>query len=254
MKPITLPSGSLAFVADWPAPDRVQTLITTRQGGVSQGAYDSFNLGTHVGDDPEHVAENRRRLQVALSVPIAYLNQVHGTHVVAAGDSIRAPQTADASFDDSGQVACAVMTADCLPVLFCHRDGHVVAAAHAGWRGLAAGVLHTTVNAMRCAPRDVMAWLGPAIGAQAFEVGAEVKQAFMQKLGEASRQAFVLNSNDKYLANLYQLARMDLQSMGVEAIYGGGWCTYTQNEHFYSYRRNAKTGRMASIIWKNNYK
>lgn len=252
MKPICLPSGSLAFAADWPAPDNVHTLITTRQGGVSQGAYDSLNLGMHVGDDAECVAENRRRLQVAVPLPIAYLNQVHGTQIVAARDSIHSPQQADASFDDSGMAACAVMTADCLPVLFCHKEGGVVAAAHAGWRGLVNGVLQATVSAMRCPARDIMAWLGPAIGPQAFEVGAEVREVFVQKLGEVSQQAFVFKQYEKYWADLYQLARLSLHQIGVEAVYGGGYCTHTQHDWFYSYRRETTTGRMASIIWQDN--
>lgn len=251
MIPIHLPSGGLAFRADWPAPDNVHTLITTRQGGVSTGVYDSFNLGLHVGDNPEHVHKNRRRLQLAVPLPIAYLEQVHGQRVVAACESLDTPKQADASFDDAGTAACAVMTADCLPVLFCHRDGGVVAAAHAGWRGLTAGVLQTTVAAMRCRAGDVMAWLGPAIGSQAFEVGAEVREVFMQQLGVACESAFVPREQEgKYLANMNELARLSLQNSGVEAVYGGGSCTYEQSELFYSYRRDGVTGRMVSVIWQ----
>ena len=234
--------------ADWAAPAHVKTLITTRQGGVSEGVYDSLNVGMHVGDEPQHVVTNRARVQQQVSVPIAYLNQVHSSDVVQAKLSIDNPLTADASVDCTGKVACAVMTADCLPVLFCNRAGTVVAAAHAGWRGLAAGVLQKTIAAMQVEPIEIMAYLGPAIGAEAFEVGQDVWDMFCCH-NPVVKSAFVSIGQGKYLADIYLLARLVLYREGVNQINGGQYCTVLEREHFFSYRRDGQTGRMVSVIW-----
>lgn len=232
----------------WPAPAGVFGLMTTREGGVSCPPWDSFNLGDHVGDDAAHVAENRARLRVQLPAEPAWLKQIHGTTVVDAGPDVL---TADASVTRQAGCVCAVLTADCLPVLFCDRAGRVVAAAHAGWRGLAQGVLEATVAAMQVPPAEVLAWMGAAIGPDAFEVGDEVRQAFIKQHPEAAA-AFVAHPSGvpgKWLADIYQLARNRLNRVGVQAIYGGGRCTFNEAGHFYSYRREGVTGRMASLIW-----
>ena len=232
----------------WPAPAGVFGLMTTREGGVSCPPWDSFNLGDHVGDDAAHVAENRARLRVQLPAEPAWLKQIHGTTVVDAGPDVL---TADASVTRQAGCVCAVLTADCLPVLFCDRAGRVVAAAHAGWRGLAQGVLEATVAAMQVPPAEVLAWMGAAIGPDAFEVGDEVRQAFIKQHPEVAA-AFVAHPSGvpgKWLADIYQLARNRLNRVGVQAIYGGGRCTFNEAGHFYSYRREGVTGRMASLIW-----
>lgn len=234
------------LVADWPAPARVRTCITTRSGGISLPPYDSFNLAEHVGDEPASVAKNRQRLLSQLGCKPAWLEQVHGI-AVAAADPAQVAQ-ADASWTSTANLASVVMTADCLPVLFCDRAGTRVAAAHAGWRGLAAGVLEATLAAMAVPPEDALVWLGPAIGPAHFEVGPEVHAAFVSQHAEAV-EAFRPSANPgKYLADLYQLARIRLAARGVTAVYGGGLCTYS-DARFYSYRRSAQTGRFASLIW-----
>lgn len=243
-------SGSF-FGADWPAPPNVRTLISTRQGGVSRQPYGSLNVGAHVGDDVEAVARNRVLVQQQVPLPLAYLNQTHSNRVVRAADSLVVPLDADASFDDGGAAACAVMTADCLPVLFCDRAGSVVAAAHAGWRGLAGGVLQNTVAAMGVPPVEIMAYFGPAIGADAFEVGQDVFDAFAAQLPDAA-SAFQDIGGGKYLADMYLLARQVLHREGVTQIYGGGFCTVLQRETFFSYRRDGRTGRMVSAVWLEN--
>ena len=246
------PVGSF-FDADWPAPANVHTLISTRQGGVSQGVFASLNVGAHVGDDAAAVANNRALVQQQAAKPLAYLNQTHSTAVVAATAALAAmrqgtPLAADASVDGSGEAACAVMTADCLPVLFCDRAGSVVAAAHAGWRGLAAGILQNTVAAMGVAPIEIMAYLGPAISVDAFEVGQEVWDAFCLPMPRAEA-AFVDVGAGKYLADIYALARLALQDVGVNQIYGGEHCTMLARDTFFSYRRDGQTGRMVSAVW-----
>jgi YfiH family protein len=237
------------ILPDWPASPRVKSLMTTRKGGVSSAPWSSFNLGDHVGDDPGHVAANRERLRQQLPAEPGWLKQVHSAHVVELGRDL--DREADASYTrHTGQV-CAVLTADCLPVLFCDRAGSVVAAAHAGWRGLAAGVLEATVAAMRVPPEEVLAWMGAAIGPQAFEVGDDVRQAFIARYPEAT-VAFVphpASSPGKWLADIYELARIRLNHAGVQAIYGGGRCTFSEVDSFYSYRRDCVTGRMAALIW-----
>ena len=240
-------SGSF-FCANWSAPCCVKTLITTRKGGVSENVFSSLNVALHVGDNPAHVLQNRAKVQEQVPVPIAYLNQIHSSDAVWANTSVMMPQDADASVDCSGKVACAVMTADCLPVLFCDKAGTVVAAAHAGWRGLAGGVLQNTIAKMNVAPIEIMAYLGPAISADAFEVGQDVYDAFCQQLPEAS-DAFALINENKYLADIYELARMILHREGVTQIFGGNHCTVLERDTFFSYRRDRQTGRMVSMIW-----
>jgi YfiH family protein len=231
---------------DWPAPAWVRTCVTTRDGGVSQAPFDSFNLGDHVGDEPQAVAKNRQRLVSQLGCQPAWLSQVHGVQVVAADPA--QVHEADASWTTTSGLACTVMTADCLPALFCDRAGSRVAAAHAGWRGLAAGVLEATVAALACAPEEVLVWLGPAIGPQAFEVGGEVREAFVASHPQAA-SAFVPSINaGRFMADIYQLARIRLAACGVTAVYGGGFCTHSA-PRFYSYRRASVTGRFASLIW-----
>lgn len=239
---------------DWPAPRRVRALMTTRRGGVSQPPYDSLNLAGHVGDDPRAVAENRRILRRHLPSEPLWLTQVHGTGVAEAGRDA-AGVVADAAVARGVGQVCAVLTADCLPVLFCDTHASVVAAAHAGWRGLAAGVIEATVRAMHLGPARILAWLGPAIGPEAFEVGEEVRQAFIEQdplAATAFRPALPGTLDEaprKWLADLYALARLRLKALGVEQVYGGSGCTYRDAERFYSYRRDGRTGRMAALIW-----
>lgn len=231
---------------DWPAPASVRACVTTREGGVSEAPFDSLNLGDHVDDRPEAVAENRRRLTDHFSIKPAWLQQVHGIAVAQADPGIVA--TADASWTATPGIACAAMTADCLPALFCNRAGTRVAAAHAGWRGLAAGVLEATLDTLDVPAEDVLVWLGPAIGPKAFEVGPEVREVFINQLPEAA-EAFVPSDNaGKFMADIYLLARLRLAERGVTAVYGGGFCTVT-DPRFFSYRRASRTGRFASLVW-----
>ena len=237
------------IVPDWPAPVTVRAVSTTRQGGVSPPPYASFNLAEHVGDDPAHIAENRRCLAAMAGFPIepTWLEQVHGTMVVDAA-TVLTPVAADAAFTCAPGRPCVVMTADCLPVLLCDRAGTVVAAAHAGWRGLASGVIAATVARMGTPPMELLAWLGPAIGPKAFEVGEDVRAAF---LAQDARNAgcFRPSPAGRWLANLYELARRQLRGLGVSAVYGGKYCTFSEPERFFSYRRENRTGRMATLIW-----
>lgn len=231
---------------DWPAPASVRACVTTREGGVSEAPFDSLNLGDHVDDRPEAVAENRRRLTDHFSIKPAWLQQVHGIAVAQADPGLVA--TADASWTATPGIACAAMTADCLPALFCNRAGTRVAAAHAGWRGLAAGVLEATLDTLDVPAVDVLVWLGPAIGPKAFEVGPEVREVFINQLPEAA-EAFVPSDNaGKFMADIYMLARLRLAERGVTAVYGGGFCTVT-DPRFFSYRRASRTGRFASLVW-----
>lgn len=240
------------LVPDWPAVKTVHAVTTVRQGGVSQAPYASFNLADHVGDAPASVQHNRRLLDQQLKLPSSpyWLNQVHGRDVVEAGVSAT-PVSADASCATKTGVVCAVLTADCLPVLFCDVAGQCVAAAHAGWRGLARGVLEATVSAMPVAPTRLLAWLGPAIGADAFEVGEDVRQVFLRHHAQADA-CFVAASKGKWMADIYGLAQLRLQAMGVSQVFGGGFCTYADDQRFFSYRRDTVTGRMASLIWLTN--
>lgn len=232
---------------DWPAPAGVRAASTLRAGGLSAAPYAGLNLGAHVGDRPEHVAGNRRRLTEELNLPgePVWLTQVHGTLTVQADRTVAT--TADASFTREPGVVCVVMTADCLPILLCSRDGAAVAAVHAGWKGLADGVVEAAVEAL--GGGELLAWLGPAIGPDAFEVGDDVRDAFLRngaEFGESFRPA----AAGKWLADLYRLARLTLNRLGVADIYGGEWCTYSQPDDFFSYRRDRVTGRMASLIWR----
>jgi YfiH family protein len=239
------------MVPDWPAPAGVRALMTLRTGGVSTPPWDSFNLATHCGDDPASVAANRARLAQSVPASPRWLDQVHGTVVVRADsvDLVR-PPAADASHTDQPDVVCAVMVADCLPVLFCDREGTQVAAAHAGWRGLAAGVLEATIESMGLAPDQVMAWLGPAIGPQAFQVGPEVRDAFIAT-DSRDAGAFRQDAGDRWLCDLAGLARSRLERAGLRSIHGGRWCTVADPGRFYSYRRDRQCGRMAALVWRS---
>jgi YfiH family protein len=236
--------------ADWPAPVTVRTASSLRSGGVSESPFDSLNLGMHVGDAPDAVRRNRQRLRDALRLPDepCWLNQVHGSKVIEAGN-FDAPPVADACIARRVGQVCAVMTADCLPVLFCNRDGDRVAAAHAGWRGLSAGVLESTVASLGVPGSQLLVWLGPAIGRQAFEVGDEVRIAFTARDAAAAQAFWPSHRAGHWRADLYLLARQELARLGVQAVYGGGRCTYSDAAQFFSYRRDGQTGRMASLIW-----
>ncbi|PTQ90156.1 peptidoglycan editing factor PgeF [Agitococcus lubricus] len=244
------------LMPDWPAPANVRAIVTTRAGGHSTTPYDSFNLAFHVGDVASTVVENRRKLLCALNEiapcgPPQWLQQVHGTDVVDAfSEPKRRAQTvpeADAVTTTHRGLPCVVMTADCLPVFFCDQNGNRVAVAHAGWRGLSNGILENTL-ARFTTPAEVMCWLGPAIGANTFEVGADVRDVFV-KADKMAASAFVAQANGKYLADIYELARQRLMKAGIGMISGGGLCTVTDQDRFFSYRRDQITGRMASVIW-----
>lgn len=237
------------IVPDWPAPLNVQALFTTRLGGVSQGVYSSLNLGDHVSDDPAAVQQNRALLQDVLPARPVWLKQVHGTRLLWV-DQPAVDSAADAALAKSDGVVCVVMVADCLPVLLCDEAGTVVGVVHAGWRGLVGGIIEQSVSAMRTQCHgEILAWLGPAIGPKHFEVGAEVREAFLQHDAQ-SAQAFVAAENpDKWYANLFDLARQRLLQVGVRNVYGGDVCTYSDPTRFFSYRRDGQTGRMAALIW-----
>ncbi|GGO88227.1 laccase domain protein [Marinobacterium nitratireducens] len=236
------------IVPDWPLSSRVGACVSTRDGGVSEGVFSGLNLGDHVGDDPLKVAENRRRLiaELGLEYPAQWLRQVHGTGVVESRDDGEVRE-ADGCWSDRPRQACIVMTADCLPVFF--SDGDRVAVAHAGWRGLVVGVLERTL-AVFAEPARVHCWLGPAIGPSAFEVGDEVRAAFCAAQPGAAG-AFVARADHpgKWFADLYRLARQRLELAGVASVGGGNFCTFSDPQRFYSYRRDGETGRMASVIW-----
>ncbi len=260
-------SPSTPFIRpDWPAPSNVKALTTTRylSGGYSENRYAALNPATHTGDNPSHVRANRRCLMDVAGLPSTpvWLNQVHGKDVIYlhnkdieetryAGDEpdeIAKLPVADASISDRKSTVCAVLTADCLPVFFCDKAGTEVAVAHAGWRGLHAGVLEQTVAAMKTPADEIMVWFGPAIGSAVFEVGAEVRQAFVEKQND-NRQAFVESRDEHYLCDIYSLGRHSLMEAGVKAFYGGGLCTFSESQYFYSFRRDGETGRMANLIW-----
>ena len=242
------------ITSKWPAPANVRALCTTRQGGVSQPPWDSLNLGVHVGDNPGDVRENRHRLaqQAGLKeANIGWLNQVHGTDVVELSPgNIQTVPDADASYTRHPGIACAILTADCLPVVLADRAGTVVGAAHAGWRSLCGGVLENLIAAMAVEPTELVAWLGPAIGPQKFEVGPEVREAFVAANPE-SDEAFTSEGarQGHYLADIYHLARIRLMAAGMMDIHGVGLCTVSDTDRFYSYRRDGQTGRMATLVW-----
>jgi YfiH family protein len=272
---------------DWPAPANVKALQTTRLGGISAAPYDTLNLGLHVGDDPVRVNRNRQMLEPLLPSEPVWLEQVHGTVVANAdlagcrvrprhggaqhsGAGVAAshllPQSAgfasnvsevqaDACIARHHGAVCVIMTADCLPVILCDEEGTVVGAAHAGWKGLAAGVIEVTVKEMGVEPHKLMAWLGPAIGPHAFEVGAEVRATFLEHDGDAADAFLPLPmgegrcEGEKYHADIYLLARQRLNALGITRISGGTLCTYHQKDKFFSYRRDGVTGRMGTFIW-----
>jgi len=249
---MTTASNESCFVADWPVPPNVRSLITTRHGGVSQGKFTSLNLGDHVGDDPVAVAANRQRVRAQTNAEPVWLDQVHGIEVIDAAAYAAAhcsPPRADAAYVRISGLACTVMTADCLPVLLCDARGQVVAAAHAGWRGLLAGVLEQTIAAMAVPGQNILAYLGPAIGPRSFEVGDEVRCAFVARDAQAAACFMSATIAGKWLADLYALARLRLAGCGVVKVFGGGFCTFGEADRFFSYRRDGQTGRMASMIW-----
>lgn len=241
------------IVPNWPAPTNVKALQTTRIGGVSQAPFASLNLGAHVNDDGIAVAKNRQLLSPYLPSEPVWVNQVHGVEVIDAAQS-SCLQNADASFTTQANVVCVTMTADCLPVLLCDRAGTVVAAVHAGWRGLCDGSIEAAVNKLPVERSEILAWLGPAIGSEAFEVGDEVRQQFMRHDSHAEL-AFKPHA-DKWFCNMYMIAQQRLNKLGVTQIYGGSinedFCTYTDEARFFSFRRDNVTGRMASLIWLAN--
>lgn len=244
------------MVPDWPLPPGVRAVQTTRSGGVSLAPYASLNLALHVGDDPAHVQANRQRLRQDLALPgePLWLEQVHGTEVYRAQDAALLAQAphADAAYTRHRGVVLAIMTADCLPLLFAAQDGSEIAAAHAGWRGLAAGVLENTLRQFQAPPGEICVWLGPAISQAAFEVGDDVRDAFVQHGGEAGA-AFIPGSRPgHWQADLYALARLRLRAAGVTWISGGDLCSFQDSARFYSYRRATPTGRMASLIWRTS--
>lgn len=237
------------IIPDWPAPKAIKALSTTRLGGVSSAPYDALNLATHVGDDPLAVSTNRRILteQAHLPEPPRWLNQIHGTNVINSRDW-QLDSDADASYSLDSNHVCTVMTADCLPVLICDKQASFVAAVHAGWRGLADGIIEKTISYYQANSSDLMIWLGPAIGPNHFEVGKDVYSIFTHQ-SQNAKSAFVQTDETHYLADIYQLARLRIQQIGIDAIYGGDSCTVTDPTHFYSYRRDHVCGRMASMIW-----
>ncbi len=239
-------SAVLGFAPEWPAPANVRAWVTERGSAARYGA---LNLALHVGDDAKAVAVNRGRLRAALALPAEprWLDQVHGTCVVDL-DREHAPAKADGAVTAVPGSVCAVLTADCLPVAFCSADGRRVGVAHAGWRGLLNGVLPAAVAAFHSEPNALIAWLGPAIGQAAYEVGAEVRDAFVARDAAASRR-FTPNARGRWQADLYGLARDALAAAGVQSVHGGGFCTYTESKRFFSHRREAPCGRMATLVW-----
>jgi YfiH family protein len=234
---------------DWPAANNIHAAVTLRTGGLSQGVYRSLNLASHVHDAPETVRRNRQAISKMLNLPSqpVWLEQMHGNRVVKA-DQVTQVEQADASYTDQANIICAILTADCLPILLAGSDGIHIAAIHAGWRGLLAGVISNTVESLGTI--NTIAWLGPAIGSACFEIGIDVRTAFVNKSIKFS-SAFLKINKDKYLADIYQLATIELAMSGINQVYGGDFCTVSDKERFYSYRRDGKTGRMATLIWRD---
>lgn len=243
----------------WPASPSIHALVSTRLGGVSKVPFDSLNLGDHVGDRNEDVLQNRAIFAKGMPAEPIWLKQTHSTRVSTPQSRQSNPLLnieADASVTNTPGEVLAIMTADCLPVLFANKEGSTIGAAHAGWRGLCAGILENTINELLNLsddknPANVMAWLGPAIGPQSFEVGEDVVTAFMDSGSPVALNAFksIDQRPGKFLADIYQLARGRLEASGVKMVYGGQYCTVNDQEHFFSYRRDGKTGRFASAIW-----
>lgn len=240
------------IIPDWPAPQNVKAISTTRDGGVSRAPYEHLNLGTHVGDDLQLVLKNRQLLTALakLPEPPRWLEQVHGINIIDSSDWQENIE-ADAIFSQHRNHVCTVMTADCLPLLLCNQQGDCVAAVHVGWRGLAAGIIEKSLTRFSCKPSDILAWLGPAIGPAQFEVGQDVYDAFTKNDINA-KTAFVATDKRLYHADIYKLARQQLQKKGVLEIFGGDFCTVSDKQRFFSYRRDGITGRMASMIWIAN--
>lgn len=239
---------------NWPAPDHIQAYTTLRTGGTSKEPFDKFNLAQHVGDDPENVQTNRELLKTILKLPNEpiWLQQTHSTIALKASPENR-DQEADASFTEEANQVCAVLTADCLPILLCDKPGTQVAAIHAGWRGLLNGVIESTLKALSIPTSEILVWLGPAIGPVHFEVGAEVRDQFIAHQA-AAIDAFTPSPNDRWLANIFMLAQLRFLKHNITSVYGGDRCTYSDPLSFYSYRRDgAKTGRLASLIWISRF-
>lgn len=242
---------------DWSAPPRIRALTTTRHGGVSIGPFAGLNLADHVGDDPWRVARNRTMLCERLDLPAepGWLQQVHGCGVAVLGadscsrSGIGTNGPADAAIAVQAGKVCVVLTADCMPLLLCNRAGTRVAAIHAGWRGLADGIVESAVGRLGVSPGELLCWLGPAIGPRVFEVGGEVRARFLESGDAATHAAFRPTLKGKWLADLYALAKVRLAGCGVQQVWGGGLCTYADPDRFFSYRRDGVTGRMASMIW-----
>jgi YfiH family protein len=243
-----MPKNNKFIFPNWNVPPNVHAMMTTRLGGFSKSPFDSFNLATHVGDNLKTVLENRRWLKTELFLPAEpfWLEQIHSDIVIEAYADFILPK-ADASYSNQKEVVCVVMTADCLPVLMCSKDGTQIAAIHAGWRGLANGIISNTVAALKTT--DLTVWLGAAIGVECFEVGDDVRDIFLKKSADYSA-AFKENGS-QWLADIYQLARIELAQLGITAVFGGEFCTVTDAENFYSYRRDKQTGRMATLIWRD---
>ncbi len=235
--------------ADWPAAQNVHAITTLRSGGVSTNPFASLNVADHVHDEAENVRDNRKVITQMLNLPTepVWLQQVHSNRVIQLTHNTADPQ-ADASFTHQSGIVCAIVTADCLPILLSSKDGGIIAALHAGWRGLLNGIISRTVKAL--GKQHLIAWLGPAIGANCFEVGTEVKDQFVSK-SAMFNAAFTQNNQHHYLADIYQIARLELKALGITGVYGGGFCTVTDHQRFYSYRRDGETGRMATLIWRD---
>jgi polyphenol oxidase len=237
------------LIPDWPAPGNIHAATTLRSGGVSTGLYASMNPALHVGDQKDLVLQNRQMLKELLHLPSepVWLNQIHSNFVIDAAKTESLPE-GDASYSSKPGIVCTVMTADCLPLLVCDSSGTYIAAIHAGWRGLLTGIITNTIKNL---PKsDLMVWLGPAIGRQSFEIGSEVRDVFMDKSQEFAT-AFTQAGNEKWLADIYLLARIELIQLGIENIFGGNFCTVTDQTRFFSYRRDQDTGRMATLIWRD---
>ena len=240
------------ILPNWPAPANVKALITTREGGHSHGPYRGFNLGDHVGDDANLVRQNREFLERYLPSKPKWLNQVHGTGVVLA-DQVAPGQAGDAACTRAPNIVCIVMTADCLPVLITDKAGSAVAVAHAGWRGLSDGVIENTIVKFDCNPTDILVYLGPAIGSAAYVVGTEVRDTFLSRDNQAL-SAFKDHGRGKWHVDLYEIALQRLKKLGVNNIFGGDFCTFSDSKRFFSYRRDGFTGRIASLIWRTETK
>lgn len=239
------------IIPDWPAPHWVKAYTTTRIGGVSRAPYNSLNIATHVGDNLDDVSKNRQLLQTNLHLkkPIIWLKQIHANTIISADHPIDS-LAADAIYSITEQTVCAVQTADCLPILVCCSSSYCVAAIHAGWKGLSADIIETTIETLDLPPSDILIWLGPAIGPKAFIVGEAVLQTFIDN-DPTAISAFQPLGNNQWQANLYKLAQQRLHKLGITAIYGGNYCTFSDKRRFFSYRRDQITGRMLSLIWIN---